>query len=137
MSWVDTLTEGRVFHEERDAPRFRKAFAILARTQGTWPAPRDFLAVLPPFREPREAPRLESDAGKARAKAEISKLEAMLRTPTPAQAKKPPPIVVDDLPRCCVNGTREKPLCDDCKAEALELHGPVTEFKKEATDGQV
>jgi len=135
MSWVDTLTQGRVFHEERDAPRFRKAFAILASTQRAWPAPRDFLDALPAFQEPRELPRLESEASKERAKAEISKLEAMLRTPTPAQSKKPPLIVVDDFPRCCINGTRDRPLCDDCKAEAIELHGPVIKFKKEALNG--
>lgn len=137
LSWVAHLTEDRVFIQERDAPRFRKAFARLGTTMKKWPAPSDFLAALPPFREPREAPRLESDSGKERAKAEISKLEAMLRTATPAQSKKPPPIVVDDFPRCCVNGTREQPVCDDCKAEFLAVHGPVNKFKKEASNGQI
>jgi len=65
----------------------------------------------------------------------MTSIEEVLLTPTPAQSKKLPPIVVDDFPRCCSNGTREKPLCDDCKAEAVELHGPVTKFMKETNNG--
>ena len=40
-----------------------------------------------------------------------------------AKAKAPTPTTADDFPRCCENGTREQPLCDDCRAWAQEVHG--------------
>lgn len=46
--WVDALTNGRVWEQEPDAPRFRRAFVKLSQTRRQWPAPADFLEALPP-----------------------------------------------------------------------------------------
>jgi hypothetical protein len=46
--WVTAITKGRVWEQQFDAPRFRDAFATLALTRRTWPAPADFLEALPP-----------------------------------------------------------------------------------------
>jgi len=46
-TWINTLTTGRQFEEDRDAPRFRAAFVTLAGTCRAWPVPRDFLEALP------------------------------------------------------------------------------------------
>lgn len=46
--WAEALTDGRVWDEELDGPRFRKAFVKLSHIRRTWPAPADFLEALPP-----------------------------------------------------------------------------------------
>ena len=46
-SWVETITQNRLFDEPLDARRFRQAFVTLAGTRRTWPSPADFLAALP------------------------------------------------------------------------------------------
>lgn len=46
--WLEAVTEGRVFDQEQDAPRFRKAFAILCREASVWPQPGDLLKAMPP-----------------------------------------------------------------------------------------
>ena len=48
MAWHEAITHKRVWDESLDSPRFRQAFATLAKTRRTWPAPVDFLDVLPP-----------------------------------------------------------------------------------------
>jgi hypothetical protein len=47
MAWVEAIATGKAFDEQLDAPRFRKAFVTLATTRTSWPAPADFLTVLP------------------------------------------------------------------------------------------
>lgn len=46
--WAEALTEGRVWDEQLDGPRFHKAFVKLSQIRRTWPAPADFLEALPP-----------------------------------------------------------------------------------------
>lgn len=46
--WVDALTAGKVWEQEFDAPRFRKAFVTLSQTRRQWPAPADFFEAIPP-----------------------------------------------------------------------------------------
>lgn len=61
--WLEALAEGRVWEQERDQPRFPKAFAVLCRTRRAWPMPQDFLDALPP---PAEQRRLEKQFVPAR-----------------------------------------------------------------------
>lgn len=51
-AWVEAITHNRQFEREQDAPRFREAFKTLANTRRTWPAPIDFMDVLPKRAEP-------------------------------------------------------------------------------------
>jgi len=46
--WVDALTDDKVWEQEFDAPRFRKAFVKLSQTRRQWPAPADFFEAIPP-----------------------------------------------------------------------------------------
>lgn len=45
--WCEAVTHDRVFDERLDKPRFRGAFATLARTRTTWPAPLHFMEAMP------------------------------------------------------------------------------------------
>ncbi|NII73934.1 hypothetical protein FHW84_002507 [Dyella sp. SG562] len=132
-TWFESITHRRVFHEERDRPRFRAAFIDLAGRMKHWPTPQDFLESMPSFQEPRELPRLESEESKARARKAMDELGEMLRVKEPRQNKPPQIRQTDDFPRCCEKGTKEQPVCDECRAEALADHGPVTQFWKEAS----
>lgn len=46
--WVEALTDDRVWDQQLDGPRFRKAFVKLSQTRRQWPAPADFLEAMPP-----------------------------------------------------------------------------------------
>lgn len=46
-TWGESLSEGRVWDEQRDAWRFRAAFRRLAREAVRWPTPSQFLTMLP------------------------------------------------------------------------------------------
>lgn len=48
LMWVDALTDGKVWDQAMDAPRFRKAFVKLSQIRRQWPAPADFMEVIPP-----------------------------------------------------------------------------------------
>lgn len=47
LAWQEAITLGRDWQEERDVPRIRQAFSILARSRRQWPAVPDFLDALP------------------------------------------------------------------------------------------
>lgn len=50
--WIEAITNlNRVWIEERDTDRIRKAFRTLAATMDRWPAPKHFLEALPPTNE--------------------------------------------------------------------------------------
>ena len=132
-TWFETITHRRVFDEQRDRPRFRAAFLDLAGRVKHWPTPNDFLESLPAPQAVREAPRLVSEASQVKAKKAMAELGAMLRVNEPAKPKKAPPLALNDFPRCCEKGTREQPVCDECRAEALAMHGPVTRFHEESS----
>ncbi|OBU59205.1 hypothetical protein A9K70_01395 [Stenotrophomonas maltophilia] len=46
--WLEAIIEGREFDQELDAPRFRRAFAILCRDCRQWPLPSSLLEAMPP-----------------------------------------------------------------------------------------
>jgi hypothetical protein len=46
-TWVEALTHGRTWDEQRDTPRIRAAFATLQADSDRWPCPRDLIDALP------------------------------------------------------------------------------------------
>jgi len=46
--WLEAVTEGRAWEQELDAPRFRRAFAVLCRQRTSWPPPAALLEAMPP-----------------------------------------------------------------------------------------
>jgi hypothetical protein len=76
MAWVEAVNLNRAWDEERDAPRFRRAFATLSATRKQWPSPADFLEAIPAH-EPQQAlpPPVCSPE---QAKANLAKLQAIL-----------------------------------------------------------
>jgi hypothetical protein len=46
-AWIDAIQSKGIWYEEADAPRFREAFAVLARNCTRWPSPAMFFQVLP------------------------------------------------------------------------------------------
>lgn len=47
MTWVEALTAGRTWDQQRDTPRIRTAFASMVLSATRWPMPRDLLDALP------------------------------------------------------------------------------------------
>jgi hypothetical protein len=60
LAWVEGLTYGREWDQQRDTPRLRAAFSRLLAEAERWPAPRELLAMLP---ETPRAPALTHDRG--------------------------------------------------------------------------
>jgi hypothetical protein len=47
-AWYDAFTDGYVWDEQLDVPRFRKAFIRFSKVDtNVWPQPREILALLP------------------------------------------------------------------------------------------
>lgn len=88
--WVETLADGMKWERERDAPRIRKAFATLAKTRTTWPAPLHFREALPAIEqkaigyEVKPVSREESLQIIARLRAEIGEDVDDVTQPVPA-----------------------------------------------------
>lgn len=135
MTWLETITDGRMFEQERDAPRFRAAFRALAADCTHWPAPRDFLERLPRITanattEHRIVDEAARERSRKAATEAIGKISEMLRLHEPAPYPAPPTLApVEDFPRCCEKGTREKPLCDECREWARQTHGEPRAFQ--------
>lgn len=46
-AWVEAITDGRTWDQQRDEDRVRKAFVTLSKTVRRWPAPVEFIEALP------------------------------------------------------------------------------------------
>jgi hypothetical protein len=79
LSWAETITNGRVFEEERDAPRFRAAFRTLQGRCRRWPAPADFLDALPRIESMHPAQRIESDRSREVGMRTLAEIAAKLK----------------------------------------------------------
>ncbi len=77
-AWVEAITEGRAFDEQRDAPRFKAAFRTLQGRCTSWPAPREFLEAMPPLPGAPRTKRLDSDHARACGMRAIAEINAML-----------------------------------------------------------
>lgn len=81
-AWVEAVTDGRVFDEERDAPRFQAAFRTLQRTCTQWPNPRQFLDALPPIPAPKTSRALIDEGSKVRVDAMLDDFAKRMRWTT-------------------------------------------------------
>lgn len=81
-AWCEAMQHCRLLDEERDTRRIREAFAVLLTRAHRWPAPADFLAVLPRWvpEEPKALPVGADEQAKrdAAAAANLARLKAML-----------------------------------------------------------
>ena len=75
--WVETLTDGRSWDQQRDRQRIRSAFVTLARTHTTWPQPKHFLEALPKAEPLRAIP--SKPANPQRAQHHIEQARALLQ----------------------------------------------------------
>lgn len=48
MGWHRAVTDDRVWDQQLDTPRFRKAFTNLIKNRRQWPSPADFMEAMPP-----------------------------------------------------------------------------------------
>lgn len=78
-AWLETITHGRVFEQDRDTPRIRAAFCTIAGRNRTWPAPVDFLDALPRIESTTHGRRIESDASREVGMRHIADLAAKLK----------------------------------------------------------
>jgi hypothetical protein len=128
LSWCEVITHGRQFDESRDTPRFHAAFAMLGARR-EWPTPADFLEALPAIPKQSYRMRLEDESARERTLRQLEEFAATMRVSAPEKVKyKVPNLEPNDFPRCCEKGTKEQPVCDECKAEMEALHGPVRKF---------
>lgn len=67
MAWVESLTDGRAWDQQRDTPRIRSAFLAIAKGRRTWPAPVDFIEALPRLEPLRALPSKPADPERAKA----------------------------------------------------------------------
>ena len=79
-AWVEAVTFDNAWEEQLDAPRFRKAFTILAQTRNVWPSPKDFMDALP-ARDQLALTKQTIPADPARAQAALDEIARMLRMP--------------------------------------------------------
>lgn len=77
LAWCEALSNGRVWDRDLDAPRFRSAFVMLARTRTAWPAPIHFVDALPP-RQQLALTKQPTPADPRRSAAAISEVLSML-----------------------------------------------------------
>jgi hypothetical protein len=72
-SWADAIWPGKVWLEDRDTPRIRESFRVLARTCRRWPTPSQFLEAYPRGESPvLKLKKIESDDDRAKASRHIS-----------------------------------------------------------------
>lgn len=78
-AWVEAVTYGRGFNQQRDEPRIQEGFRRLMATATVWPTPRQLLEAMPPLAS--SAPtqrRLPSDEKRESAMRHIAEISAKL-----------------------------------------------------------
>jgi hypothetical protein len=78
LAWLEAITAGRVFDQDRDAPRFRAAFLALATRCRRWPVPADFLEALPSPQAARPTLRLIDEHSRQRGRAHLADIAKQL-----------------------------------------------------------
>ncbi|MFZ0871577.1 MAG: hypothetical protein WAM90_12745 [Rhodanobacter sp.] len=65
LTWVEAVTHGKRWEQDRDTNRIRDAFATLAATCNVWPSPAVFLLAVPPASKQRPVSRLDDEQRRA------------------------------------------------------------------------
>lgn len=83
--WTEAICADRVWSEQHDVPRFRKAFRTLMTTCDRWPSPKKFLDALPSSVVPfRTVPRLEHERTRQARVQSFAEISAKLGIPLPS-----------------------------------------------------
>ena len=78
QTWLEAITDGKAWDEGRDADRIAAGFRTLARIARRWPAPAEFLEVVPPAADLPAIGYESKPVTPEQAAANIAKLKAML-----------------------------------------------------------
>lgn len=78
QAWLEAITDGKAWDEGRDAERIAAGFRTLARIARRWPAPAEFLDVVPPVADLPAIGYESKPVTPEQAAANIAKLKAML-----------------------------------------------------------
>jgi hypothetical protein len=78
QTWLEAITDGKAWDEGRDADRIAAGFRTLARIARRWPAPAEFLDVVPPVADLPAIGYESKPVTPEQAAANIAKLKAML-----------------------------------------------------------
>lgn len=77
-AWYEAWTYRKIWHQERDAPRFREAFVRFSTTQANcWPQPMDIIALLPD--PPPPAPYIGTPVDSERSRARMAEIAERLK----------------------------------------------------------
>lgn len=78
QAWIEAITDGRAWEQERDLERVRRAFVVLSRTIRRWPAPVEFIEAMPRPREQLALEKQHIPANPERAAAAIDEIRRTL-----------------------------------------------------------
>jgi len=78
QAWLEAITDGKAWQKGRDKGRIEAGFRTLARIARRWPAPAEFLDVLPPVADLPAIGYESKPVTPEQAAANIAKLKAML-----------------------------------------------------------
>lgn len=78
-AWIDALSFGRQWDQERDTPRIRHAFRVLGANRTEWPAPLDLVQALPESQQARITWQADIPATKEEREAYLAKLRQLYR----------------------------------------------------------
>ena len=78
QAWLEAITDGKAWDRGRDADRIAAGFRTLARIARRWPAPAEFLEVVPPAADLPAIGYESKPVTPEQAAANIAKLKAML-----------------------------------------------------------
>lgn len=90
--WTEAICGDRVWDEQRDVPRFRRAFRTLMTTCDRWPGPKKFLEAMPSSVVPfRSGPRLEHEGTRKARMLSFAEVRKTLGIPEPGNDEPEPP----------------------------------------------
>ena len=78
QAWLEAITDGKAWEKGRDADRIAAGFRTLTRIARRWPAPAEFLDVLPPVADLPAIGYEAKPVSPEQAAENIAKLKAML-----------------------------------------------------------
>lgn len=82
-AWVEAITNGRVYDEVVDAPRFREAFRKLMAQSTSWPKPKQFLEAMPLTAKFRAPTPIEDEARRELGMRKLTEIARKMGFPMP------------------------------------------------------